>query len=98
MEKLTYTIIGNLNEITDAIDTARTEDRFLSDVPNVVELIWHATGEDTAEATISVNPDTPIAPDELAIFTAEYPSLAITTSFDDAVQTLTVEGIKEQVA
>jgi hypothetical protein len=97
MEKLVYAIVGDLDEITEVIDLARTEGRFLSDEPNVLELSWSATSETTAEASISVDPEKPIAQDELSILTSEYKTIMITTLFDDSVQSLTSEGVGEQV-
>lgn len=97
MEKITYTLVGTLDDIVNAIDIARTEGRFLSDEQNVLELIWSVDGIERAEAQISITPDKPINTDEIAILTAEYPSLLITESFDDVVQVLTSGGIKEQV-
>jgi hypothetical protein len=97
MEKITYTITGNLADVVNAIDLARTEGRFLSDEPNVLELKWSVTDMDNAEADISVSPDKPISGDEIAILTAEYPSLFIVESFDKEVQLLVAEGVQEQV-
>jgi hypothetical protein len=97
MEKITYTLVGTLADIVNAIDLARTEGRFLSDEKNVLELIWSVDGVERAEAQISIMPDKPINSDELAIFTSEFPSLTITESFDDVVQLLTSGGVKEQV-
>lgn len=102
MEKITYTLTGGLIDIVNAIDIARTEGRFLSDEPNVLELDWSITNINTegsvqAEATISVLPDKQISGDEIAILTAEYPSLLILESFDREVQSLASEGVQEQV-
>lgn len=98
MEKLTYTLVGTLDDIVNAIDLARTEGRFLSDEPNVTELIWSVDGIDSAEAKISILADKPIDEDELAIFTSEYPSLVIVKAHDEEVQSLTAGGVQEQVA
>lgn len=97
MEKITYTIVGSFDEVTQAIDVARTENRFLSDVPNVTELIWSAQTEEIAEVEISIDPANPIQLEELALFTTEYPTITLSVSFDEQVQTLIAEGIQEQV-
>jgi hypothetical protein len=97
MENIKYMLAGNLSDIVNAIDLARTEGRFLSDEPNVVELIWSVDGIDRAEAEISVMPDKSISSDEIAILTAEYPSLVITESFDNEVQFVASNGMQEQV-
>jgi hypothetical protein len=98
MEKVTYTLVGKLDEIVNAIDVARTENRFLSDEENVIELAWSLQDEDIAQAEIEIVPDKPIKQDELALFTGEYPSIVITVSFDDVVQSLVSGGEQEQVA
>jgi hypothetical protein len=97
MEKIKYMLAGNLPDIVNAIDLARTEGRFLSDETNVVELVWSVDGIDRAEAEISVMPDKPISSDEIAILTAEYQSLVITESFDNEVQFVASNGMQEQV-
>lgn len=98
MEKVTYTLVGKLDEIVNAIDIARTEDRFLSDEPNVIELNWSLQSEDIAEAHIEIDPEKPIQEDELAFFTGQYPSIIVAVSFDGEVQSLVSAGVEEKVA
>lgn len=95
MEKTTYTITGNLDEIVHVVDLVRTEGRFLSDTPNVQEFSWTATEVDKGEADITV--DSKIDPDEIAILTAEYTSLFVIESVDEQVQLLASGGVQEQV-
>jgi len=96
MEKVKYMITGNLSEVVEVIDLVRTEARFLSDKPNVLEFEWGATSEVKGEATITV--ESKIDSDEVAILTAEYPSLLVVESFGDDVQMLVSGGVQEQVA
>ena len=95
MEKITYSITGNLNEIVDVIDLVRSEARFLSDKPNVLEFGWTAVSEDKGEADITV--DSKIDADEIAILTSEYTSLFVIESFGKEVQSLVSGGVQEQV-
>jgi hypothetical protein len=96
--RIKYMVYGKVEEVATVIDTARTENRFMSDTPNVADFTWMALDHENVQADILMEEGKSVPVAELEILSAEYPDLTFAVVNANGMVTLGVtKGLTQEV-